>query len=86
MITIKKGKSEIIVSRNQFETQFKSLGYQIASNENEVGATKEVAPSFDKEEIKDNEENLEKIKEEEKNEKEEISSKYGLKDNKKKGK
>lgn len=75
MITIEKGKSKILVSRNQFETQFKSLGYQIASNENEVGATKEVAPSLVKEEKKE-----EKIEE---NQEEKLNEKYGLKSNKK---
>lgn len=73
MITIEKGNSKLIVSRQQFETQFKSLGYQIASNK--VGATKKVAPSFIEEDKKD-------IKEQEE-EKEKLNKKYGLKSSKK---
>ena len=75
MITIEKGNHKIICSKLAYEEQFKSLGYQIAS-ENKGAAEKTEAPLFKKEEEKD----IKKINKDE--EKEQIKAKYGL--NKKK--
>lgn len=77
MITIvsKDGKNEIVCSKVTFEEQYKSLGYQLASEKKE--ATKEVASVVNKEEKKQDVE----LKDEEK-----INEKYGLKKTAKKGK
>ena len=69
MITIvdEKGNNEIICTKGTYEDVYKRMGYRLASEEKKE-ATKKVASSV--------------IKEEEKNddtEKEELSTKYGLK-------
>lgn len=77
MITIIKGTDKIVCTKGTFEEQYKSLGYQIASEKKE--ATKEVASIVNKEESKI-EETVEN------NEEEKINEKYGLKKTTKKGK
>ena len=42
MVTIVKGDSKILVTEGTFESQYKQLGYQIASEEK--GADKKSAP------------------------------------------
>lgn len=71
MITIvdEKGKNKIICTKGTYEEVYKSLGYRLASK-NEKEATDEVASSFLK---------IEKEVSDEDDEKEELSSKYGLK-------
>ena len=63
MITIEKGEHKLVCTQKTYEEQFKSLGYQIASEKKE--ATKKVASSLDNRE--------DKVKEEE-----ELTKKYGL--------
>lgn len=72
MITIVKGNEKIICTRGTYEEQYKDLGYRVAS-ENKKEATKEVASSFEKD--------IKEVNDEDK-EKEELSSKYGLKSKK----
>lgn len=76
MITIVKGTDKIVCTKGTFEEQYKSLGYQIASEKKE--ATKKVA-SIVSQEKRSNE-----IEEEK--EREELNEKYGLKKTTKKGK
>ena len=72
MITVVKGSSKLVVTKETFEEQLKPLGYQIAS-ENK-GATKKVAPLFEnKEEIK-----LDK----QENDEESLNKKFGLSEEK----
>ncbi len=85
MVTIVKGDSKIIVTKGTFESQFKPLGYQIASEEK--GADKKSAPISVKSEIKEEvEEDNKEEKVVEEQQKEKIQEKYGFKNNKKKGK
>lgn len=81
MITIVKGSSKLVVTNGAYEEQYKKLGYRKAS-ENK-GATKKVAPLFEKKKEENQVENpLLKNKEEE-----DLSEKFGLKTSKsKKGK
>lgn len=83
MITIIKGEEKIVCTKKTFEEQYKSLGYQIASEKKE--ATKEVA-SILKEEKKDNKDGeKEEDNKEVKTEEDKINKKYKL-DLKKEGK
>lgn len=72
MITIVKGNEKIICTRGTYEEQYKDLGYRVAS-ENKKEATIEVASSFEKD--------IKEVNDEDK-EKDELSTKYGLKSKK----
>ena len=63
MITIQKGEHKLVCSEQTYENQFKSLGYQIASEKKE--ATKKVVSSLDNQEKNNKEDN-------------ELTEKYGL--------
>lgn len=81
MITIVKGSSKLVVTNGAYEEQYKKLGYRKAS-ENK-GATKKVAPLFEKKK----EENQVESPLLENKEEEDLSEKFGLKTSKsKKGK
>ena len=85
MVTIVRDDSKLVVTKGQFESLYRPLGYQIASEKK--GADKKSAPISVKSEIK--EEVIEDKKEEkvvEKQQEEKIQEKYGFKNNKKKGK
>lgn len=82
MITIIKGNDKIVCTKGTFEEQYKSLGYQIASDDKE--ATEKVASVFNKDEKK--KEKKSKISQEDNKDNEEINEKYGLKKTTKKGK
>lgn len=86
MITIVKGSSKLVVTNGAYEEQYKKLGYRKAS-ENK-GATKKVAPLFEKkEEENKKEENQVESPLLENKEEEDLSEKFGLKTSKsKKGK
>lgn len=73
MVTIVKGKEKIVCTKGLFEEQYKTLGYQIASEKKE--ATKKVA-SILKEE---NQEKTLKDITKEAEEENKINEKYGLK-------
>ena len=73
MITIEKGKEKIVCTRDTYEEQYKNLGYRLASKD-EKEATDKVASSFEKVEKEANEDEAEK---------DELTSKYGLKSSKK---
>lgn len=72
MVTIVKGNQKIVCTKGTFEEQYKQLGYRLAS-EDKKEATKEVASSFEKKEDKTDDIDSEK---------EELSTKYGLKSKK----
>lgn len=75
MITVEKGSSKMVVTRETFEEQLKPLGYQIASKENK-GAAEKVAPFVKKED--------KKIEEKESESQEEIlDEEFGFKKGKK---
>jgi len=86
MITIEKGDSKIVTTKDAFERQFKPLGYHIASKEDK-GATEEVAPFVEKEEREEVRED--KVKEEkepkakEQKEEEKLDLEFGFKKSKK---
>ena len=69
MITIVKGNDKIVCSYDTYDTQYRNLGYRLASDEKKE-AEKQTASSF--------EEKVEKLEKEE-DEKEKLSEKYGLK-------
>lgn len=71
MVTIVKGKEKIVCTRETYEEQYKNLGYREAS-ENEKEAVVETASSFEEKQTKNDEED----------EKEKLSTKYGLKSKK----
>lgn len=75
MITIIKGNEKIVCTKGTFEEQYKSLGYQIAS-ENK-GATKDVAPIVESEE-KEEAKVLKDLKENQIKEETKINEKYKL--------
>lgn len=69
MITIIKGKEQIVCSRKTYEEQYKPLGYLLAS-ESKRETTKRVASPAKKEEKQEIEEDKKEI--------EKISEKYGV--------
>lgn len=73
MVTIVKGNQKIVCTKGTFEEQYKQLGYRLASKD-EKEATEKVASSFEKVEKEANEDEAEK---------DELTSKYGLKSSKK---
>lgn len=85
MITIEKGNHKIICTKLAYEYQYKPLGYQIAS-EKKRGAVEEKQPLSLKEKTEKTEKKVEKeieVINDDKEEKEEIKAKYGLKKKKK---
>lgn len=69
MITIVKGNDKIVCSYDTYDTQYKNLGYRLASDDKKE-AEKQTASSFEKK--------VEKLEKEEDEEKK-LSEKYGLK-------
>ena len=72
MVTIVKGNQKIVCTKGTFEEQYKQLGYRLASKD-EKEATDKVASSFKKVEKEANDDEAEK---------DELTSKYGLKSKK----
>lgn len=72
MVTIVKGNQKIVCTKGTFEEQYKQLGYRLASKD-EKEATDKVASSFEKVEKEANDDEAEK---------DELTSKYGLKSKK----
>lgn len=72
MVTIVKGNQKIVCTKGTFEEQYKQLGYRLASKD-EKEATNKVASSFEKVEKEANDDEAEK---------DELTSKYGLKSKK----
>lgn len=71
MVTIVKGNEKIICTRGTYEEQYKHLGYRLASKD-EKEATNKVASIL----------KVEKEANEDEAEKDELTSKYGLKSKK----
>lgn len=80
MITVQKGSSKMLVTKETFEEQLKPLGYQIASEENK-GATEKVAPFVKKEDKKIDEESQIEINGEK--EEDTLDEEFGFKKSKK---
>ena len=72
MVTIVKGNQKIVCTKGTFEEQYKQLGYRLASKD-EKEATNKVASIL----------KVEKEANEDEAEKDELTSKYGLKSSKK---
>ena len=82
MITVEKGSSKMVVTRETFEEQLKPLGYQIASK-GDKGAAEKVAPFVKKEEKKVEIEPEHEVEAEEIKEKEALDEEFGFKKGKK---